>query len=329
MPDNMYFKNNELYKDDALWTGQNPEWVSVGNYSENDIVFYEGVIYISLTSSNQGNQPDISPINWKVFKTGTATANIKNYDFSISGSTVTTINHKEENSDLLVFSRTIDDELILPDVIVLNDSQITVEAGSDYSVIRTNLMALSNKLPNQNIAEGSSIVTHGFLVDNYFVIAKDNSKVAGQLLLPDVMEQSQNSCLLSFSESFGDADLFFINEKDFDKTRDTTVSVLSGASTIRPRHNVGNSDYFVWAIDNDNNKEVILPDVYKMGSRYATLDFDKSYDNLTIYYGGTCQDSMWYTGSGLQTASVETDTEGNEWKIAVTSSGNINTIQVN
>ena len=65
MADNIYFKNEDLYKKDLPWSGASPSWESSQTYSINDVVFYNGILYFSRRNNNLNNTPENSPVYWR------------------------------------------------------------------------------------------------------------------------------------------------------------------------------------------------------------------------------------------------------------------------
>jgi hypothetical protein len=117
---------------------------------------------------------------------------------------------------------------------------------------------------------------------------------------------------------------YFINKDSFDKCRSFNLSTDNWVgSSITVNHNMGCSDYFIWAVDESNNKKVAIPTATKLGPRFANLSFSNSYSsNLTVYFGGTSDNSIWFSGSGVQSTNlITTDINNNEWKVYTDSSG--------
>lgn len=319
-----YFKNSDLFKDGLVYRGEEigSGWDNNYSYKVNEFVTYEGNLYISIINNNLGNIPGSSGKVWKLYKYNKLNNNIKDYEFSINASTITNLNHNENTEELFLYSRTYQDELILPDTIIINKSQLSVEIGDSYSYLTNNIVPIKeNILYNQSVINGSFILSHNFDLNDYFIIAKDNSKVQGQLLLIDVLEQTNNSCLLFSNEALSDINIYLINENAFNKVRKIEQSVISSYSTIT-RHNMGSSDFFVWAIDKDSNKKVTLPAVNNLGERYATLTFQDISSNYSIYFGGTVRESTNYVDSGKKTALM-LESNSSEWKLSIDSNGSI------
>ncbi|WJZ70209.1 putative adaptor protein [Campylobacter phage F341] len=69
------------------------EWDADTNYSENEIVKYQGIVYVSLEDNNKGNQPDVSATKWQKISGGSLSISrdvvVPASGFSVAVSTIT------------------------------------------------------------------------------------------------------------------------------------------------------------------------------------------------------------------------------------------------
>jgi hypothetical protein len=239
-----------------------------------------------------------------------------------------TINHNEHTKELFVFTRNSVDEIKIPETFVVSESQLTITDDNAEGLIRRNILPITeNILYDYSTITGTNIINHNLNLEDYFVASKNN--ITSTLSVRTLTKQTENSCVISAITGTASENYYFINKDNFDKYRYFNASTEGEwtSSTLKINHDIGSSDYFVWAVDNDNNKKVAIPNAYALGPRFASLDFNASYSsNLTVYFGGTSDNSTWFTGSGIQSTNyVTTDKNNNEWKVYIDASGILNT----
>jgi hypothetical protein len=239
-----------------------------------------------------------------------------------------TINHNEYTKELFVFTRNSIDEIKIPETFIVSESQLTITDDNAEGLIRRNILPITeNILYDYSTITGTNIINHNLNLEDYFVASKNN--ITSTLSVRTVTKQTENSCVISAITGTASENYYFINKNNFDKCRyfDASTEGEWTSSTLKINHDIGSSDYFVWAVDNDNNKKVAIPNAHALGPRFASLDFNASYSsNLTVYFGGTSDNSTWFTGSGIQSTNyVTTDNNDNEWKVYIDASGILNT----
>lgn len=147
------------------------QWNPATTYVVNDIVAFDGVLYISLLGSNINRQPNSNPTYWATTGASSAiTSIVAGSGISVAGTTAITVTNAGVRTLTAGTNMTIGGTATDPTVI--NNGVRSITAGTNISVGGTANIPVINALPNS--VRVSSIITSTFTSPPSSVITLNN-----------------------------------------------------------------------------------------------------------------------------------------------------------